>query len=407
MDIPTIPGAVYTISSTSSCDVTDKASGQLLGTASSGSPFTTPAYSDALTLSDPSALYVQIKTFNFALAALGLLGGGSSTGSALPSGYIAADWLGTSTGQAYITVPLGMKAGQSIRLETEHWSDVSKSAFEGYSSGSGRALCLGQWGGAFLVVYPVFDAFGKFTVKTWVKHVADCTPTKKIIYSLDSKREFSINANYSVPTYTLFNSQTDSRVWTGRKRTWKAWLDGKLEFDLVPAIAPDGQTCMYNKVTKEAYSNIGAEPFVVGMTLSQALKLADLPSSGGTLTASLPTGYDSDSGVMSALETARANGWTLTIQTYTLEASASATTFALRRIWVRRTADENGLYVAADGTRWQVDWCVDMLTPDGSTPDAYGYELFRSQEAAVAYWELSPYVDPEAEQMMQNELLTE
>lgn len=76
MDIPTIPGAVYSIASSSSCDVTDKASGKPLGTATPGSPVTTPAYSDALTLSDPDALYVQIKTFNFALAALGLLGGG-------------------------------------------------------------------------------------------------------------------------------------------------------------------------------------------------------------------------------------------------------------------------------------------------------------------------------------------
>ena len=39
-----------------------------------------------------------------------------------------------------------------------------------------------------------------------------------------------------------------------------------------------------------------------------------------------------------------------------------------------------------------------MLTPDGSEPDAHGYEPFRSVEAAVEYWGLTPYVDPEAEE---------
>lgn len=175
----------------------------------------------------------------------------------------------------------------------------------------------------------------------------------------------------------------------------------KLVGNFLPALDSQGVPSMYNFVTKTPFYNSGGGQFIVGMTLSQSLKLATLPATGGTLTISLPTGYDSDSGVMSALETARANGWTLTIQTYTPEAAASsAATFALRRIWVRRTQAEHGLYVAADGTRWQVDWCVDMLTPDGSTPDAHGYELFRSQEAAVAYWELSPYVDPESENLL-------
>ena len=158
---------------------------------------------------------------------------------------------------------------------------------------------------------------------------------------------------------------------------------------------------MYDKVDKAPFTKSGSGSFIVGMTLSQARKLSNLPATGGSLTVSLPTGYDSDAGVMSALDSARANGWTLTIQTYTPEAAASsAATFDLRRIWVRRTQTENGAHVAADGTRWQVDWCVDMLTPDGSKPDAYGYELFRSQEAAVAYWELSPYVDPETENFL-------
>jgi hypothetical protein len=160
---------------------------------------------------------------------------------------------------------------------------------------------------------------------------------------------------------------------------------------------------MYESVVKTPYFNKGTGAFIAGFTLAQARKLGKhLPAGGGNLTISLPTGYEQDSAVAESLETARAKGWTLTVQTYTPEAEAASATFGMRRVWVRKQESEHGGYVDADGVRWSVDWCVDMVTPDGSTPDQHGYELFRSTEAAVAYWELQAWVDPEAER----ELLT-
>ena len=81
---------------------------------------------------------------------------------------------------------------------------------------------------------------------------------------------------------------TTNLPWVGKKRTWKAWLDGELLFNLAPAISPDGVACMFNKISKEAYYNIGEEDFIVGMNLRQALKLSQLPNTGGELTVSLP-----------------------------------------------------------------------------------------------------------------------
>ena len=40
------------------------------------------------------------------------------------------------------------------------------------------------------------------------------------------------------------------------------------------------------------------------------------------------------------------------------------------------------------------------------TPEQLGYSPHENQDAALAAWGLTPYVDPEAEQMMQEELLT-
>lgn len=64
--------------------------------------------------------------------------------------------------------------------------------------------------------------------------------------------------------------------------------------------------------------------------------------------------------------------------------------------WVRRTPSEYGNYEDEYGTRYTVEWCHRLLTPDGSTEAENGYEQHESVEAACEAWGLVPYVDPEA-----------
>ena len=408
MDIPTIPGAWYTVATATTCEITDTATGTPLGSANAGS-YTFQAQGNLTTLSDDSALYSKsnFKSAPAALMALGLLGGGAST-PALPPGYLAAEFL--TAENTLISLPLVADTKtKTLRIETMSTALLPTTILHQEGNfNSGNSIGMGQWNtGAYMVncgsagaaVSPILTPGEYYTCWLYI------TPQ---IYSFGSsaggERE---EANASLPAisdYYLFARGKEylGTGWYTRKKWWRASVNGEMLFDLLPCITPEGVPGLYNKVDGAVYGNsLQSGVIIVGMTLSQARKLANLPATGGSLTVSLPTGYDSDSLVMTALDTARANGWTLTIQTYTPEAEASsAATFSLRRIWVRRTADENGAYVAADGTRWHVDWCVDMLTPDGSSPDAYGYELFRSQEAAVAYWELTPYVDPESENFL-------
>lgn len=141
---------------------------------------------------------------------------------------------------------------------------------------------------------------------------------------------------------------------------------------------------MFDSINARVYYNLGTGSFIAGMTLEQAKEIYKLPSVGGELTISLPTNYTESEEVISALETARSNGWTLTIQTYTPEESTStASTFGMQRIWVRKTQDENGSYVDANGNRFQVEWCVEIYSPENKSPEDLGYEQFRSVESAV------------------------
>lgn len=68
--------------------------------------------------------------------------------------------------------------------------------------------------------------------------------------------------------------------------------------------------------------------------------------------------------------------------------------------WVRKTPAEYGNYVDENGTHYTVEWCHKLLTPDGSTEADHGYEQHDSVETALTAWGLTPYVDPNAEDML-------
>lgn len=65
-------------------------------------------------------------------------------------------------------------------------------------------------------------------------------------------------------------------------------------------------------------------------------------------------------------------------------------------IWVRKTKNDFGGYVDKNGDRFTVEWCVGMVTPDGTGPANHGYEQHESIAAACETWQLSVYIDPEA-----------
>lgn len=110
-------------------------------------------------------------------------------------------------------------------------------------------------------------------------------------------------------------------------RIWSAKIsDGAaLVRAYVPAISPAGSPCMFERVSQTAAENNDTDSdFIVGMTVAQARKLWQLPADAPkkTLTVSLPASIVdgetvTDSTVQAAMDAAAANGWTITIQTYT------------------------------------------------------------------------------------------
>lgn len=397
----------YVVEGTAGATVTNPSTNRVIATIEDGKQASFYATTPYVLASDDS-VSVYKATFNCApakLRLLGLLGGGVSTASALPEGYIEADFL-ESTGTQRLNA-----IGQPF-LSTERCAVGMSVDGQLLDSSGARTI-----GGVFLSANGTFTpyqfanetsslSFGKMNIKT-----GSLAKNSRFFSALNIKGDYTYefknedvnlkgNLTWNVSTTNTSKNMLFAGSNYSRGRIWSVVIteNGKPIQKLRPALTEKGVPCLFDELSQAPLEKIGSGDFIIGLTLKQSRKLSDLPAGGGTLTVSLPTGYESDEGVMSALETARSNGWTLTVQTY--EAETAAATFGMRRVWVRKTQDEHGTYIDSDGNRWQVDWCVTMYTPDGSEPDAHGYELFRSVDTAVAYWELEPWVDPNAEKLL-------
>ena len=392
MEITVEPNKMYAVTTSGSCTVVD-ADGLELCTASSGQQSFFVATTSTVTISDDSAK-VSRANFKRAALALRLLGGGDN----LPAGYTRLDFL-ESTGSQYIDTGLTANQASAFRVDCEI------NANSGVVSG---AVFGAQNGG----VYQDRAGWSEYTAGTqgwlfwgWTSEstVLPTPPTERhrvelsqtgLYYNGSQLRNLSGNNGFRTSgiCWLFARNRPDTVVtkYHGKIYSFNFSQDGKPQLNFVPVLDPTGTPCMYDTVSKQAFKNDGSGQFIAGFTLAQAAQLGrKLPSTGGSLTVSLPEGYEQDERVVESLTQAEAKGWVLTIQTYAAEAAAA--TFALRRVWVRRQQDENGSYVAADGSLWQVDWCVDVI---GADPEELGYERFRSVDAATEYWGLMPYVDP-------------
>ena len=125
------------------------------------------------------------------------------------------------------------------------------------------------------------------------------------------------------PLYPMFIfaaniAGTPSLVYGGR--IWNAAISqgGKIVQDFIPVIDSQGVPCMYDKLSKQEFCNLGTGSFIAGFetTDKAALGLSKLPIvQAGELTVSLPAAAQDDATfVPAAIEVARQRGWTIITQ---------------------------------------------------------------------------------------------
>lgn len=330
----------------------------------------------------------------------------------LPMDYFAADFL-ESTGEQYIALP-DIQTGEDFGIDYtflntsgQNWALNLQTGGEAHYRIDVRSFSGGEFG----------IHWGEYSNNKWLnvgegsescRVVANYKNNKRLVveglqtYEYALKTPNTVKNGFYLFAMTLYTAEGVMYKGDNVRIKIKHFAASKWTADvvhLVPALDNTGTPCMFDLVTRQPFYNTGTGSFIVGMDMKQARKLSKLPTIGGTLTVSLPSNYTEDEDVVNSLSTAQENGWVITIQTYEAEVNA-ASTFALRRVWVRKTQNEQGSYVDSDGSRWQVDWCVDIV---GSSPEAEGYELFRSVETATEYWGLTAWIDPEQEELLIND----
>lgn len=58
-------------------------------------------------------------------------------------------------------------------------------------------------------------------------------------------------------------------------------------------------------------------------------------------------------------------------------------------IWVKKTEDENGVYVDSEEKIYIVEWCHKLYTKERSSIQSFGYEQFETFEDALQQWGLT------------------
>lgn len=321
--------------------------------------------------------------------------------SLLPKDYLAADFV-QFDGNDYVVLPFASKAGDDLQMSTS----VQFFKFLSRRQGEGKA-----WNPMFY--YGLENGVWIWALNSTVSNTNIEEDSNwhnvKLAYSRAfsgfSLDDFSVSTTYNAASNVLpsglclgiFLNSLDYAYL--RKKETAIIINDNTEYNLVPAVNMSGMVVLFNTITGESV-NSNYKRMRAGLTLAQARKLGQLPSSeGATIRLALPTNYQEDASVVAVLAEVESKGWILNIDTY--EAGAISSAFAMKRVLVRKTSDTEGNYVDAQGVRYFVE---NTQTIIGADPQELGYEPFRSVEAATEYWGLTPWVNPEPEEEVSQEL---
>ncbi len=343
----------------------------------------------------------------------------------LPTGYSPLEFLLTA-GPQYINTGLSVTPLTGCKIElapvkySTEWS-VSCGSMAGFIPLHNMKSCIGY---GYATDVAVGNA--KYLLKdgTYTNSAAEAIKTN-LMYEMQGRAKVALNyLNSRVWQYRdtvnqiqdiLIDSPTSATpiylfARNYSKYSWVYWSapiykatfsEGKcLTRRFIPALTPSGRPCMFDLISRQPFLNSGSGEFTAGLKLKQVRALSNLPTGGGTLTISLPSGWESNETTNACLNSAQTKGWTLIVQTHQ-EPKTAISTYSLRRkqaiVWCCKAACDIGIYVDTHGNRYQIEWCSAIFSPKGNAPELHGYEPFHSIEEAAETWQLHPYVSAENE----------
>lgn len=258
---------------------------------------------------------------------LGLIGGGKDK-SGLPSGYTRVEYL-ESTGMQYINLTGTVDRNTGVEIAYQQTDIGSYQLFEVIGTrvskgGVGYYWFVPRAANVNGTAVEWFYFRQSFSLKTNAyerqKVQQNYFNSRKTIVSKEdgSEAQYSLSEGAEgvvMPSFVLYKGSSliaHARIWSVN-----ITQDLAYSFKLLPVLDSTGTPCMFDLVTKKAFRNSGTGQFIAGLSMKQALNLAKLPSTGGSLTISLPkeaTLVQHNQQVEAALNTAAEKGWNIPVQ---------------------------------------------------------------------------------------------
>lgn len=415
--IITVKTFTYVVYTDTVCTVTDTETGRELATAVPGVPNYFTAMGGSVTLSDDAATIMK-PVFKCAPAALGLVGGGPK----LPPGYTLLEFL-ESTGTQYIDTEFvpDANSGLLVICESANTNDYIPFGCRNSGGSNTRFACsrmrkttdgrvsAGYGWGEWFTFSTASEADGNSVCGEGRLNWKNSMQAEYRRQEGEDFVSIGLAPLEFTPLYSCYMfacNVAGKALYPLGGRLYKAGISvgERVQHLFQPALTPAGSPCMFDLVSGAQYPNKGTGHFIAGVgdipQLVTLLRNLPVTDEVRELVLSLPAEANTPE-ITELMNSAGLNkGWTLTVAEYR---PAAAVTYSLRRVrqvvWCRKGQDDNGRYVAADGTRWQVERCAAVFGPLGQDPAAYGYAPFDSVEHAAEVWELEPYQTPEEENL--------
>lgn len=274
----TVPTYVYTVYTTTGCTVTAPGFPAFSVTCSPGvaNSFTAPG--DKVEISDPAATLVAVRTFNGALAALGLLGGGSI----LPAGYTRLEYLG-GTGSQYINTGLPSSNKTEVRavaMVTPSAGDTIYHRLFGSATGTDPRLTLTltvretgvTFGSRFGSASRSFNS-GLTNADLEASAFEYFVSAEKAGVVGKKEQTNMLDAEWQCVAQMQLFCWDSSMCAKGRVYSFTMKEAGVLKLNYVPALDPTGAPCMFDLVTRKPFYNAGTDDFVTPQAAARTYSL--------------------------------------------------------------------------------------------------------------------------------------
>lgn len=244
----------------------------------------------------------------------------------LPSGYTRVEFL-ESTGTQYILAPW------AAYDEIEYISQLRNTTHDIHCP----AGCSDSEGtGIYLTEYNPSGLYCRYGVNYYYSRPNDNFPSYEVhevkikdfklylnnnLFANIQRSDFEFGNSDYIGVFVRFTKSKNAVDYVYQGAIYRVSIKSKdiNVYTFIPCLDDKGIPCMFDMVTRQTFRNNGTGQFIVGLTMAQALDLANLPvpTTSNTLTISLPKEaslVQHNQEVEVALSIAAEKGWQIAVQ---------------------------------------------------------------------------------------------